>query len=53
MRVQAGTALREAAEVRRDTIQLQRGHMLLMVATSRHHGMPALPGARDGLHGAL
>ena len=27
--------------------------MLLMVATSRHHGMPALPAALDGLQGAL
>ena len=24
-----------------------------MAATSRHNGMPALPGARDGLQGAL
>ena len=36
-----------------DTIQLQRGDMLLMVATSRHHGMPALPDSKDGLQGAL
>ena len=42
VRVQAETALGEAAEVRLDTIELQRGGMLLMVATSRHHGMPAL-----------
>ena len=27
--------------------------MLLMVAKSRHHWMAALPGARDGLQGAL
>ena len=27
--------------------------MLLMVATSRHHGMPALPGTQDWLQGAL
>ena len=27
--------------------------MLSMVATGRHHGMPALPGARDELQGAL
>ena len=53
MRVQAGTALGEAAEVRWDTIELHRGGMLLMVATSRHHGVPSLPGARDGLQGAL
>ena len=53
VRVQAGTALGEAAEVRWDTIELQRGDMLLMVATSRHHGMLALPGARDGLQGAF
>ena len=41
--VQAGAALGEAGEARRDTIQPQRGDMLLMVATSRHHGLPALP----------
>ena len=51
--MQAGTALEEAAEVRWDTIELHRGGMLLRVATSRHHGMPALPGARDGLQGAM
>ena len=27
--------------------------MLMMVATSRHHGMPALPDSKDGLQGAL
>ena len=27
--------------------------MLLMVATSRHHGMPALPGSKDRLQGDL
>ena len=27
--------------------------MLLMVATSRHHGLPAPPDAKDGLKGAL
>ena len=36
--------------MRWDTIQVQRGGMLLRVATSRHHGMPAL---KDGLQGAL
>ena len=46
-------AEREVAEVHLDTVELQRGDMLLMVATSRHHGMPALPGARDGLQVAL
>ena len=51
--VQAGTALGEAGEPRWDTIQLQRGGMLLMVATSRHHGLPAPPDAKDGLQGAL
>ena len=52
--VQAWTALCEAGAVRRDTIQLQRGDMLLMVATSRHHGLPALPpNAKDGLQAAL
>ena len=35
--VQAGTAPGHAGEMRWDTIQLQRGGMLLMVATSRHH----------------
>ena len=47
--VQAGTALGGAGEARWDTIQLQRGDMLLMVATSRHHGLPAPPDAKDGL----
>ena len=27
--------------------------MLLMVATSRHHGLPALPDSKDGLQGAF
>ena len=53
VQVKAGTALGEAGEVRWDTIQLQRGDMLLMEATNRHHGMPALPDAKDGLQGAL
>ena len=47
--VQAGTALGDAGEARWDTIQLQRGDMLLMAATSRHHGLPALPDPKDGL----
>ena len=51
--VHAGTALGEAGEARWDTIQLQRGGMLLMVATSHHHGLPAPPNAKDGLQGAL
>ena len=51
--VQAGTALGDAREVRWDTIHLQRGDMLLMVASSHHHGMPALPASKDGLQGAL
>ena len=42
MAVQAETALREAGEARWDTVELHRGDMLLMVATSRHHGLPAL-----------
>ena len=49
--VQAGTALGVAGEAQWDTIQLQRGDMLLMVATSRHHGMPALPDSKDGPQG--
>ena len=53
VQVKAGTALGEAGEVRWDTIQLQRGDMLLMEATNRHHGMPALLDAKDGLQGAL
>ena len=53
MGVQAWTALGEAGEARWDTIQLQRGDMLLMVATSRHHGLPALLDSKDGLQGAL
>ena len=51
--VQAGTAPGEAGETRRDTVELHRGDMLLMVATSRHHGLPALPDSKDGPQGAL
>ena len=51
--VQGGTVLGEAGEARWDTIRLQRGDMLLMVATSRHHGLRALPNAKDGLQGAF
>ena len=51
--VQAGTALGEAGEACWDTVELQRGDMLLMVAPSRHHGLPALPDSKDGLQGAL
>ena len=51
--VQAGTALGEAGEARWDAVELHRGDMLLMVATSRHHGLPALPDSKDGLQGAL
>ena len=53
MAVQAGTALGEAGEARWDTVELQRGGMPLMMATSRHHGMPALLDSKDGLQGAL
>ena len=53
MAVQAGTALGEAGEARWDTVELHRGDMLSMVATSRHHGLPALPDSKDGLQGAL
>ena len=53
MEVQAGTALGEAEEVRWGTIQPQRVDMLVVVATSRHHGMPALPDSKDGLQRAL
>ena len=53
MAVQAGTALREAGEARSDTVELHRGDMLLMVATRRHHGLPALPDSKVGLQGAL
>ena len=52
MEVQAGTALGEAEEVRWDTIQLHRWDMLLMVATSHHQEMCALPDSKGGLHGA-
>ena len=52
MRLQVGTALGDAGEASLDTIQRRRGDMLLMLACNRHHGMPALPGARDGLQGA-
>ena len=51
--VEGGMALGEAGEARWDTIQLQRGDMLLMVATSRHHGLPAHSGAKDGPQGAF
>ena len=51
--VQAGAALGEVGEARWDTVELHRGDMLLMVATSRHHGLPALPDSKDGLQGAL
>ena len=51
--MQAGTALVEAGEARWNTIELQRGNMLLMVATSRHHGLPALPDSNYGLQGAF
>ena len=51
--VQAGTALVEAGEARWDTVELHRDDMLLMVATSRHHGLPALPDSKDRLQGAL
>ena len=50
--VPAGTAL-GGGGARWNTIQLQRGDMLLMVATSRHHGLPALPDSKDGLQGEL
>ena len=48
-----GTALEEAEEVRWDTIQLARGDMLLMLATSRHHGLPPLPDSKDRPQWAL
>ena len=51
--VQAGRALGDAGEVPWDTIQLKREDMLLMVATSRHHGMPAVPDSNDGVREAL
>ena len=51
--MEAGTALGEAGEVRLDTIRLQRGDMLLMLATSRHHEMLVLLDSKDGLQGAL
>ena len=49
--MQAARALGDAGEARWNTIQLQRGDMLLMVATSCHHGMPTLPDSKDGLQG--
>ena len=51
--VQAGTALGEAGEAHWDNVELHRGDMLLMVATSPHHGSPVLPDSKDGLQGAL
>ena len=53
MAVQAATAMGHAGEARWDTVQLQRGGMLMMVATSRHHGMTVLPDSKDRLQGAL
>ena len=44
--VQAGTAVGEAREARSDTVELQRGDILLMVATSRHHGLLAPPDSK-------
>ena len=37
--VHAGSALGEAGEACWDIVELHRGDMLLMVATSRHYGM--------------
>ena len=51
--MQAGTALGEAGKARWDMVELHRGQMLLMVATSRHHGLSAPPDSKDGLQGAL
>ena len=51
--LQGGTALGEAGEAHQHTILLQRGDMLLMVATSCHHGLAALPDSKDELQGAL
>ena len=51
--VQAGTVLGDAGDAQWDAIEPQRGDMLLMVATSHHHGMPARPDSKDGLQGAL
>ena len=53
MRVHASTALGEVGDVRLDTIELHRGGMLLIVATSSRHVSPAPEEARDGLHEAL
>ena len=39
--------------MRWDTIEVHRGDMLLIVATSRHHGLLTPKGMRDGLQGAL
>ena len=41
--VHTGGPLGEAGEARWDTTQLQRGGILLMVATSRHHRLPSPP----------
>ena len=48
VQVQAGTAVGEAADVRWDTIQLQRGDVLLMVATTHHHAWDPCPPGRQG-----
>ena len=48
-----GDALAGGGEVHWGTVELQRGGVLLVVATSRRHGLLAHEGARDGLQGAL
>ena len=49
--VQAGTALGEVGEASWDTIELQRGDMLLMVATIATMGCPPSPTPRMGYRG--
>ena len=51
MAVHAGTALGEAGEARWDTIQLQRGDMLLMAATAATMGCLPSPTPRMGCRG--
>ena len=49
--VQAGTALGEATEERWDQVLLQRGEILVLVSTARHHGLPSPLG--QAMQGAL
>ena len=49
--IQAGTALGEARVERWDEVLLNQGEVLIMVSTTRHHGLPTPPGQE--MQGAL